>query len=491
MSLDQDLESMQEGRRNLEQAKQAQKTLGALTQDQVDQIVYSMAQAAIREAGRLAAFAVEETGYGNVEDKRAKNLFAANGVYDSIKDKKTVGIISRDEEKQVWEVAEPVGTIAAVIPSTNPTSTVIFKALIAMKSRNAIVFSPHPSAAKCTNEAVKVMKEAAVAAGAPDGAISCISKPTLASAQEVMNHKLTDLILATGGPGMVKAAHSSGNPAYGVGPGNVPVYIHSSANIGKAVSQIVQSKTFDYGTICASEQALVVDGSVKRKVKAALEQEGAYFLDDYEKKKLEEIILKNGSLNPALVGKSPQVLAQLAGILVSQDTRLLVAEETNVGIAYPFSLEKLSPILAFYTVEGCSEARIVCNELLELGGLGHTIGIHSEDKQVIESFGLSQRVSRVVVNSGTTFGGIGASTGISPSMTLGCGTYGNNISSDNIGPEHLLITKRIAFGIREMKNEAPAVTSGSQLTVSNNETLISKAEVMEIVKSILKELNFK
>ncbi|MBI0578972.1 aldehyde dehydrogenase family protein [Neobacillus cucumis] len=491
MYLDQDLESMQEGRRNLEQAKQAQKTLGTLTQDQVDHIVHSMTQAAIREAGRLAALAVEETGYGKVEDKRVKNLFAANDVYESIKDKKSVGIISRNEETQVWEVAEPVGTIAAVIPSTNPTSTVIFKALIAMKSRNAIVFSPHPLAAKCTNEAVKVLKEAAVVAGAPDGAISCISKPTLSSAMEVMNHKLTDLILATGGPGMVKAAYSSGKPAYGVGPGNVPVYLHSSANINKAVRQIVQSKTFDYGTICASEQALVVDGSVKRKVKVALEQEGAYFLDEYEKKKIEKIILKNGSLNPEMVGKSPKVLAQLAGILVSEDTRLLVGEETNVGKAYPFSLEKLSPILAFYTVEGCSEASKVCKELLGLGGLGHTIGIHSEDKQVIESFSLSQRVSRVVVNSGTTFGGIGATTGISPSMTLGCGTYGNNISSDNIGPEHLLNTKRIAFGIREMKNEAPAVTSGSQQTVSNSDTLISKAEVMEIVKSILKELNFK
>ncbi|OIK15972.1 hypothetical protein BIV60_06970 [Bacillus sp. MUM 116] len=491
MYLDNDLESIQEALRNLEQAKEAQKKLEALTQDQVDQIVQSMAEAATKEAERLAGLAVNETGCGKKEDKVTKNLFAAMDVYESIKDKKTVGIISCDDENQVWEVAEPVGVIAGIVPTTNPTSTVIYKALIAIKSRNAIVFSPHPSAANCTNEAVNVLKKAAIQAGAPEGSISCISKPTFASAQALMNHQFADLILATGGPGMVKAAYSSGKPAYGVGPGNVPVYIHSSADIQKAARQIVQSKTFDYGTICASEQALVVDQSIKRKVKAALEQEGAYFLDEYEKKKIEESILNNGSLNPAIVGKSPQVLAQLAGILVTEDTRLLVAEETNVGKAYPFSLEKLSPILAFYTADSCIDASNICNELLEIGGLGHTAGIHCEDKQIIESFSLGQKVSRVVVNSGTAFGGIGATTGILPSMTLGCGTYGNNIPSDNIGPEHLLNKKRIAFGIREMKNQTQAVSAGSQQVVSNNETLISKAEVMEIVKSILKELNFK
>ncbi|MDN3016932.1 acetaldehyde dehydrogenase (acetylating) [Paenibacillus sp. BSR1-1] len=491
MYLDKELESIQEARQNLEQAKLAQKMLSTLTQEQVNQIVYSMAHAAMKEAGRLAAMAVEETGFGKIEDKVTKNLFAAKDIYESIKDRKTIGIISRDDANQVWEVAEPAGIIAGIVPTTNPTSTAIYKALIAIKSGNAIVFSPHPSAAKCTNEAVKILKEAAVQAGAPEGAISCITKPTLASAQELMNHKLTNLILATGGPGMVKAAYSSGKPAYGVGPGNVPVYIHSSANIRKAASQIVHSKTFDYGTICASEQALVVDQSIKRKVKAALKEEGAYFLDDYEKKKIEEIILKNGSLNPAIVGKSPQALAKIAGIHVSDDTRVLVAEEENIGKSYPISLEKLSPILAFYTVENCTEGSKVCNELLEAGGLGHTLGIHCEDKQIIENFSLAQRVSRVVVNTGTTFGGIGATTGISPSLTLGCGTYGNNISSDNIGPEHLLNTKRVAFGVREMKNEPPAAIGAAQQKASSDETLISKAEVMEIVKSILKELNFK
>ncbi len=340
MYLDTDLESIQEARRNIEQAKIAQKAIGNMTQDQVDQIVHSMAQAATREAGRLAAMAVDETGYGKMEDKMTKNLFSAKEVFESIKKKKTVGIIARNEELKVWEVAEPVGVIAGIIPVTNPTSTVIFKALIALKSRNAIVFSPHPSAAKCTNETVKVLQEAAFRAGAPNGAISCITKPTLASAQELMNHRDTDLILATGGPGMVKAAYSSGKPAFGVGPGNVPVYIHSTANVQKSVSQIIQSKTFDYGTICASEQALVVEKAIKRKVKAELERAGAYFLDDYEKKRIEQLILQNGSLNPDIVGKSPQVLAQMAGISVSENTRLLVAEETNIGKAFPISLEK-------------------------------------------------------------------------------------------------------------------------------------------------------
>ncbi|MGG3555824.1 acetaldehyde dehydrogenase (acetylating) [Peribacillus frigoritolerans] len=488
MMLDKDLESIQEVRKLLEQAKLAQQQIEKMTQVQVDQIVQSMAQAATKEAGRLAAMAVDETGYGKIEDKRTKNLFSARDIYESMKDKKTVGIISRNEEKQVWEVAEPVGIIAGIVPSTNPTSTAIFKALISLKSRNAIVFSPHPAAAKCTNETVRILQEAAERANAPKGIISSITNPTLSSAHELINHKLTDLILATGGTDMVKAAYSSGKPAYGVGPGNVPVFIHSSANVEKAVKQIVQSKTFDYGTICASEQALIIEKSIKRKVKKELENKGAYFLDDYEKKKIEEIIMVNGRLNPGIVGKSPQALANMAGIFVSDGVKVLIAEETNIGKSYPFSLEKLSPILAYYTVEDWQEASHVCNELLKVGGLGHTIGIHSENKQIIEKIGLEQRVSRVVVNSGTTFGGIGATTGITPSMTLGCGTYGNNVSSDNIGPEHLLNIKRIAFGISEMSNEQESDNIHALKEETGSEKTISRSEVMDIVKSVLQEL---
>jgi acetaldehyde dehydrogenase (acetylating) len=408
--------------------------------------------------------AVEETGFGKVADKVVKNLFAANDVYNAIKDMKTVGIVRRDEQNRVWEVAQPVGIVAAIVPSTNPTSTAIFKSLIAVKARNAIIFSPHPGAAKCTAEAARIMQEAAERAGAPKGLISCITQPTLAATNELMRHKLTDVILATGGMGMVKAAYSSGKPAYGVGPGNVPVYIHKSANIAKTVQLIIQSKTFDNGTICASEQALLVDQSIKEQVVSELKQQGAYFLNDEEKQKVASIIMVNGALNAKIVGKSPQVIAEMAGIVIPSDTKVLVAEETNVGKEYPFSIEKLSPILAFYTVKDMEEASAIAVALLELGGLGHTLGIHAEDEKIVEAFTIDKPVSRVIVNSGTTFGGIGATVAIQPSLTLGCGSFGNNITSDNIGPQHLINIKRVAYGIREMpqqeaslKEENPAL----------------------------------
>jgi acetaldehyde dehydrogenase (acetylating) len=426
-----------------------------MAQSQIDRIVESMANAGRDEAERLAAMAVEETGFGNVPDKVVKNLFAANDVYNAIKDMKTVGVIRRDEQNRVWEVAHPVGIVAGIVPSTNPTSTAIFKALIAVKARNAIVFSPHPSAAKCTAEAAKIMQEAAERAGAPKGLISCITQPTLPATNELMRHKLTDVILATGGISMVKAAYSSGKPAYGVGPGNVPVYIHESADISKTVQLIIQSKTFDNGTICASEQALVVDQSIKERVVSGFKEQGTYFLNEEEKQKVASIIMANGALNAKIVGKSPQVIAKMAGIEIPSDTKLLIAEETNVGKEYPFSIEKLSPILAFYTVNDWHEGSDVCVKLLELGGLGHTLGIHAEDEKIIEAFAIDKPVARIIINSGTTFGGIGATTAIQPSLTLGCGSFGNNITSDNIGPQHLLNIKRVAYGIREMKVPNP------------------------------------
>jgi acetaldehyde dehydrogenase (acetylating) len=446
-----DLQSIQEVRDYLEQAKSAQKILQKMTQSQIDQIVESMVNAAREEAERLAVMAVEETGFGNVPDKVVKNLFAANDVYNAIKDMKTVGVIRRDEQNRVWEVAHPVGIVAGIVPSTNPTSTAIFKALIAVKARNAIVFSPHPSAAKCTAEAAKIMQEAAERAGAPKGLISCINQPTLPATNELMKHKLTDVILATGGPGMVKAAYSSGKPAYGVGPGNVPIYIHESANIPTTVRKIMESKTFDNGTICASEQALVVDQSIKERVVSEFKEQGTYFLNEEEKQKVASIIMVNGALNAKIVGKSPQVIAEMAGLEIPSDTKLLIAEETNVGKEYPFSIEKLSPILAFYTVKDWHEGSDVCVKLLELGGLGHTLGIHAEDEKIIEAFAIDKPVARIIINSGTTFGGIGATTAIQPSLTLGCGSFGNNITSDNIGPQHLLNIKRVAYGIREMQ----------------------------------------
>jgi acetaldehyde dehydrogenase (acetylating) len=446
-----DLQSIQEVRNYLEEAKSAQKIIQKMSQSEIDQIVESMVNAAREEAERLAVMAVEETGFGNVADKTVKNLFAANDVYNAIKDMKTVGIVRRDEQNRVWEVAHPVGVVAGIVPSTNPTSTAIFKSLIAVKARNAIVFSPHPSAAKCTAEAARIMQEAAERAGAPKGLISCLTKPTLPATNELMRHKLTDVILATGGTGMVKAAYSSGKPAYGVGPGNVPVYIHESADIAKTVQLIIQSKTFDYGTICASEQALVVDQSIKERVVSEFKKQGAYFLNEEEKQKVASVIIVNGALNAKIVGKSPQVIAEIAGIEIPSDTKLLIAEETNIGKEYPFSIEKLSPILAFYTVKDWHEGSDICVKLLELGGLGHTLGIHCEDEKLIEEFAIDKPVARIIINSGTTFGGIGATTAIQPSLTLGCGSFGNNITSDNIGPQHLINIKRVAYGIREMQ----------------------------------------
>ncbi|MFB6362941.1 acetaldehyde dehydrogenase (acetylating) [Paenibacillus elgii] len=493
MKLDADLQAIQDVRSLLQEASQAQKLLEKMTQSQIDDIVAAMARAAEAEAIRLAEMAVEETGYGKVADKTAKNLFVARNVYESMKDMKTVGIVRKDDERKVWEVAQPVGVVAAIIPSTNPTSTVMFKCMIALKARNAIVISPHPSALRCSQEAAKVMRMAAEKAGAPAGLIHCLSKPSVEASNELMRHKRTDVILATGGTAMVKAAYSSGKPAYGVGPGNVPVYVHHSANLSRAVSLILQSKTFDYGTICASEQAIVADSSIKPQLVEELKRQGAYFLDEEQKRKVGSILTIGKGLNPKVVGRSPQVIAEMAGFTVPPEARVLIAEEAHVGHEYPFSVEKLSPVLALYTVkdwlEGCSR----CMELLELGGLGHTLGIHCENESVIEAFGLEKPASRIVVNSGTTFGGIGATTGITPSFTLGCGSFGNNITSDNIGPQHLLNIKRVAFGIREM-DIAPAAAQAVERTMEKLQPEapgnpgISREDVLKIVRSVLSEL---
>lgn len=495
MKLDADLQAIQEVRHFLHEAKAAQKQLEKMTQSQIDEIVAAMARAAEAEAERLGALAVEETGYGITADKKAKNLFVAKDVYEAIKGIQTVGIISKDETRKVWEIAQPFGIVAAIIPSTNPTSTVIFKCMIALKARNAIVISPHPSALRCSLESAKVMRRAAEKAGAPAGLIHCIERPSIEASNELMRHKLTDVILATGGTAMVKAAYSSGKPAYGVGPGNVPVYVHRSANLAKAASLILQSKTFDYGTICASEQAIVVDKSVKPQLVEELKRQGAYFLNEQEKQKVASIIMIGKGLNPKIVGKSPQVLAGMAGISVPANGRALIAEENSVGLEHPFSVEKLSPLLALYTVNDWHEGCNRCIELLELGGLGHTLGIHCEDLSVIEAFGLEKPASRIVVNTGTTFGGIGATTGILPSMTLGCGSFGNNITSDNIGPQHLINIKRVAFGIKEMPTQADTTTQAAERAVQQIEREghlgISRDEVMRIVKNVLSEIQSK
>ncbi|RAP75059.1 acetaldehyde dehydrogenase (acetylating) [Paenibacillus montanisoli] len=486
--LDSDLQAIQEVRSSLAEAKAAQKQLEKLTQQQVDRIIAAMAAAAEEHAERLGLLAVEETGFGKPADKKAKNLFVARDVYASIKEMKTVGIIGKDEARQIWEVAQPVGVVAAIVPSTNPTSTVLFKCMIALKARNAIVISPHPSALRCSQETAKLMRHSAEEAGAPPGLIHCLSVPSIEACGELMKHRLTDVILATGGAGMVKAAYSSGKPAYGVGPGNVPVFVHRSADIPRAVSRILQSKTFDYGTICASEQAIVADQPIKSRLVEELKRQGAYLLNEREKRQIAELILRGNGLNPRIVGKSPQAIADMAGISVPLETSVLVAEEKGVGLDYPFSVEKLSPILALYTVNDCLEGGRLCTELLELGGLGHTLGIHCGDEAVIEAFGLELPASRIIVNAGTTFGGIGATTGILPSMTLGCGAYGGNITSDNIGPQHLMNLKRVAFGIRDMQVEHEAAERLARQVIGTRQLGISREEVLDIVKSVLSQM---
>lgn len=488
MSLaDKDLKSIQEARELLRKAEAAQKTLEAMSQSRIDEIVKAMAEAGEQEAERLGVMAVKETGFGNPEHKKIKNVFAARQIYDAIKDMKTVGVIRKDETNKVWEIAQPFGVICGIVPSTNPTSTTLYKSLIAIKSRNAIVFSPHPAALGCTMESAKIMRDAIERAGGPKDAIGCMSEPTMEATQELMHSKRTDLILATGGAPMVRAAYSSGKPAYGVGPGNVPVYIHKSADVKTAVRRIVQSKTFDNGTICASEQAIVTDLSVKPQVLEQLRLNGGYMLKPEEKAKVASVIMVNGRLNPNIVGRSAAMIAEMAGITIPSGTNLLIAEEMEVGKSIPFSVEKLCPILALYTCDNWREGCQICTRILENGGLGHTIGLHSEDTDVIEAFGLEKPASRIIVNAGTTFGAIGAVSGIFPSLTLGCGSFGHNITSDNVGPMHLINIKRVAFGLREMELEDQTRKVAQQVE-SRVTPDISREEVMQIIRKVIEEM---
>lgn len=447
MPIDKDLTSVQQARDLVTAAHSAQQIFATFSQERVDAIVDAMAQIALANKERLGQMAVDETGYGVPKDKAEKNRFAAEDVNNFFRTLKTVGVIK--ETESVIEIADPRGVVAAIIPSTNPTSTAIFKILISLKSRNGIVLSPHPSAAQCITETTRIMREAAEAAGAPAGLIGCLSVSTLQGTEELMKHKLTAVILATGGTGLVRAAYSSGKPAFGVGPGNVPALIERSADIPKAVADIITGKTFDYGTICASEQAVVVENVIDKQVRAEFIAQGAHFCSPEESAKLERIVaLPTRGLNPKIVGKSPQVLAQMAGFSIAPDVRVLMVELTGVGREVPLSMEKLSPILAYYTVENWQAGSDLCEKILRYGGMGHTIGIHSQNRDIIRQFGLRQPASRIVANSPTTHGAIGLTTGLSPSMTLGCGSWGGNVTSDNVSPLHLMDIKRVAFEVR-------------------------------------------
>ncbi len=450
MSIDPDLKSIQEVRDCLRVAKSAQKQFADASQEQVDRIVDAIARAAQAEIEPLARMAVEETGMGVYEDKIVKNRFAAVDVYENIRPLRTVGILSENPEKRLVEIAQPMGVVAAIIPTTNPTSTAIYKILIAVKARNAIVISPHPRARRCIAHTAGLLARAAIQAGAPDGLISCLSEPTLESTQHLMSHPHTAVILATGGGGLVKAAYSSGKPAFGVGPGNVPAYIDRSADVAQACRDIITGTSFDNGTICASEQSVVVDAPVEDEVIRELQAAGGYFVTAEEKARLERVVVqRSGAIDPAIVGKHARVIAEKAGITVPPNTLALIARLDKVGRGIePLSVEKLSPLLGFYVESDWVAACERCLDLLAVGGMGHTLAIHARDEAVIREFGFKKPVFRVVVNTSSTFGAIGASTGLAPSLTLGCGTFGGNVTSDNVSAEHLIQIKRLAYGLR-------------------------------------------
>jgi len=460
MEFDKDLTARQEARVLAKQAAAAQEQLTKLSQEQLDKIVESIAKAFAADAVLLASLAVKETGFGNVEDKTTKNIFASHRVAEAVRDMKTVGILKECPEKKLWEVGVPVGVIAAIVPSTNPTSTVCYKAMIALKAGNAIVFSPHPKALVCTMKAVQIVARAAEAAGAPKGSVACLSISSLDGCKELMSAKEVRLILATGGPAMVRSAYSSGKPAIGVGAGNGPAYIHHSADISHALQCIRESKTFDNGTVCASEQSIIVEKSMEDRVRTEAQKLGFYFMNEEEALRLAKLLFRpNGVLNPEIVGKTAIFLAEKAGFHVPNDTKVLVAREQEAGPTRPYSMEKLCPVLAFFVEENEDAVLKKAMEVLKHEGSGHTFAIHATDESVIRKFGLQIPVSRFLVNTPAALGGIGASTGLFPALTLGCGAVGGSSSSNNISPLDLINVRRIAWDVSEPKVQHTHINS--------------------------------
>ena len=452
MELDKDLQARQEARDLAIKAEHAQIQLGMMSQQQLDNIVAAIARAFHTAAAELADMAVRETGFGNVEDKTRKNEFASKTVLENIRDMKTVGVLKELEKEKLWEIGVPVGVIAAIVPSTNPTSTVCYKAMIALKAGNSIVFSPHPKAILCTLRATQIVAKAAESAGAPAGSVSCLGIASMAGCQELMSVPQVRLILATGGPGMVKAAYSSGKPAIGVGAGNGPVYIHRSADVKRALSCILRSKTFDYGTVCASEQSIVVERDLEDTVKRTAASMGFYFMNTQEAGKLAKLLFRpTGALNPEIVGKPATALAEKAGFSVPPSTKILVAKEQEAGPTRPYSMEKLCPVLAFFVMESEDAVLQKAIEVLKFEGSGHTFAMHAEDKEVVRKFALQIPVSRFLVNTPAALGGIGATTGLFPALTLGCGAVGGSSSSNNISPLDLINLRRVAWDQEKMQ----------------------------------------
>ena len=474
MEFDKDLIARQEARLLAGQAEKAQRILCRYPQEKLDAIVSAVAAAFEKQVGLLAKQAAEETGFGNPADKTRKNLFASRDVHEAIRDMKTVGILRRHPQEKLWEVGVPMGVIAAIVPSTNPTSTVCYKALIALKAGNSIVFSPHPKAVNCTLAAARIVAAAAEGAGAPPGCVSCLSAASMAGCQELMAAEQVRLILATGGPGMVRAAYSSGKPAIGVGAGNGPAYIHHTADVAKALACILKSKTFDYGTVCASEQSIIVEKDMEQAVRQEAKKQGFYFMSAEEAGKLAKLLFRpTGALNPEIVGKPARKLAQMAGFPVPENTQVLVAREQEAGPTRPYSMEKLCPVLAFFVMDSEDAVLEKAIEVLTHEGSGHTFAIHAEDEAVIEKFALQIPVSRFLVNTPAALGGIGATTGLFPALTLGCGAVGGSSSSNNISPLDLINIRRVAWGKAE-----PEAKQNNQETLAD----IIAAKILERLK---------
>lgn len=464
MNFDADLYSIQEVRNRVSEAAQAQRIYAAFSQEQIDAVVKAVADACAENAERLAKMAVEETGFGVWQDKVLKNLLGSTMTYESIRNLKTVGILSENSETGVTEIGVPVGVVAALIPSTNPTSTVMYKSLICLKAGNGIVISPHPNAKNCIIETWNIVRRAACAAGAPEGLVQCITTPTQEGTSALLKHKDIGMILATGGEAMVRAAYSSGNPALGVGPGNGPAFIEKSADIPTAVRRIFDSKTFDNGTICASEQSIVTEKCIAPRVEDEVRRQGGYFMDDAESKKVGSFLMRaNGTMNPKIVGKTAKYIADMAGISVPEGTRILVSRQSTVGRDNPYSREKLCPVLGFYVEDGWEEACGRCIAILQNEGTGHTMTIHSQDRHVIREFALKKPVMRLLVNTPGALGGTGATTGLQPALTLGCGAVGGSATGDNVGPLNLINIRRMAYGLRELddlRKNSPAAAPG-------------------------------
>ena len=466
---DKDLKSVQEVRTKVALAYEASRKYRNYTQEQVDQIVDRVAAVARANCERLARMAVEETRYGNVKDKVAKNLLNSDLLHKAIRPMKTAGIIREDPANGIIEIAEPVGVVGAILPTTNPTSTAFYKILISLKSRNAIVISPHPRAVRCTCETASLLAKAAEQAGAPQGIVQCLNEATLQGTDELMKHRRTGIILSTGGAGIVRAAYSSGTPAIGVGPGNVAVLLEASADVDEAIAAVVAGKSFDYGTVCSSEQTVVAESASRDRVLAALKANKAYLCDAQQSLALQKVLIgPNFRINPDCVGQAPAKIAEMAGFSVPSDASILAVELEGVGRDYPMSAEKLSPVLAVYFVRDFQASLDACETILNFGGRGHTCVIHSKNDERIREYGLRMPAFRVLVNTSAPQGSTGITTNVLPAMTLGCGAIAGNITSDNVGPLHLINIKRIAYHVRDAESafdspEAKAYFAGQPI----------------------------